>query len=438
MRQHHISVLFLLLLVICLYYLTHVQLLETFSTSAPVFLLIDIHNLTQQNEQLNEADEQYQSIINQYINILSQQNYDTFNKDIMIETDTFKRFSTGFMHHVLRHTSIVFIGDSIQYYWVNFIISQLHMYSLNQSHVPYQNKTLDVAAILTYFTHNSRLSIEPRLLNAFLTIFDEERKDYYPLNSYGASVIDGLFTFNITNSVYFWWQDLIPYDSPSYTQYLNHPHRFINVIVHNFGALHLLHLYPWRTFQTKRTPGAIIHLEQHFEFVMESIASNTDVRCVIFRAVNPVCDNRYHRDYKTAATFYHSIANLSSMDLLSNNVTRRCIEEYSLTSKQVLRYEYNNRKDYVPYSLLGIDLCSSKYTLLDWGVDQINERMSNWIYNKQKVMNDTMVKLIYLDVNKLYKNRCGYSRSNDGRHYKPLEPVSSVVLLNVVDKFCKV
>ena len=68
---------------------------------------------------LNDTSYNYQDIINFYLQILSKQNYDSFNDDILIKFNTtdssflFHKFSHEYLDQIVDKKSLLAIGDSI-------------------------------------------------------------------------------------------------------------------------------------------------------------------------------------------------------------------------------------------------------------------------------------------------------------------------------------
>ena len=132
---------------------------NNFNTLSDSPIIIDPNTILDSTVPSNDESESiwYQSLLDNFIDILSQKDYDTFNQDIEIDGIIFKHFSHQFMYHVLLNNSVLLVGDSIVHKLFQFMISGVNDYDLYTNH---HNRH---PLILETIEHNS--------FNQSLTIF---------------------------------------------------------------------------------------------------------------------------------------------------------------------------------------------------------------------------------------------------------------------------
>eukprot|EP01083_Nonionella_stella_P093449 261910_1 len=382
---------------------------------------IELHN---ESHPFTKEPSHHQWITSEYITNLSLHNYDAFNEELIIKAQddasyVFPKFSHQLLYDVFTNQSILLLGDSIMDYFCRFIAAQIYNYQLMRMH----NNTLSDDALnhlktqLTTFNH--RLSISSGY-HSYLLIFNvssnnlQNAMEYFH-KAYGWSKFQNIHRWTGYH-----------FDQRNIMQNLARRLRTndemkINVIYSN-----------------KLKIDTLIHLESMFDTMVDAAVNNQYVKCIIFRPVNPICSNRYAHfrkfDYANATQFFNSIANISHEALIQNDIMKQCMDEYNITSGETVYVNYSyNHSGFEPYVIKGIDFCNTKYTLLNYGAMQVNDRMSKYVQNKQKAIEDSELKLFYADFFALYRNWCQYS---DTIHFQHLEAVQLSVITNIVHNFC--
>ena len=204
----------------------------------------------------------------------------------------------------------------------------------------------------------------------------------------------------------------------------------LNVLFIDFQLIHATHLSPARKME-KFAVDMIINMEAHFDKIIEiGIKYKDRMKCIIFRPPNPICKEKYDGNWIKLSKIYEDIIpNLNETGLRNITQLKGCLRDNKLKWNETYGY-YGDRN----ISIRGIDICA-KYTLTQVGVKEIEKRMKSYVYKRQnEIYKEYQLKLIYLDYVTLFKDKCNLTK--DGRHYPQLLPVQSMVLFNIIQKWC--
>eukprot|EP01084_Bolivina_argentea_P082485 149357_1 len=387
-----------------------------------------------------------QDVIDKFIIVLSQQNYDKFNDDITLDNYLFQKFSYRSMYNALYNNSILFVGDSIVYYFYSFILSRLNDFDLYYNKNNTQPEIVEIMNNKNNTFHN-RLSLKNGFHKKYWNIFNGSHRmlkfmKWSKTKQYTLTNIRNLtahntfwhhsFFDNEINLTYYQHWILQPslYNKILFQHMNKRMEIKYNIIYINFAALHLLHLYPKRKYGTSGTGqlNMLINIEKYFDEIIEIALKLNNVKCIIFRSSQAICKDKYVGKFKELVQLYTN-------DSIDDNITNDCYKSNSINPTQIyLNYSYNYN-NYSNFIINGYDLCSSKWTLTNNGSMNLNERMRKYITLKQNTLNRKL-KLIFFDAFKLYVNRCQYTAITDGRHYHRLLPVQMMAFANIINNFC--
>eukprot|EP01083_Nonionella_stella_P263756 895602_1 len=383
---------------------------------------------------------QIQHIVDQYIDVLSNQSYDTFNGEIKIPGNhKFQKFSMEFINRSYHQIKLLIIGDSVARGLFNFLLTQLHNYKLSKSY----SNTHSVNLQLNQFRDKLSYSMSFKS-NEFEYIFNPKvNKRQHMVNAsksgYWITYNKSLNWWNYENLHFWHWWNAWPN-----VTYMNDGNivwkNVVNNIVHNFGGLHQLHMHPCRPYPREAIPN-IVTMESYMEATIDKAAANNHIKCFIIRNTNPICHDKFKGCYKEKIKRYYAMQNLTTSQIKNLTHFQECIKEYNISvDKMYTNYSYRDHGMEFNHNQIinGVDLCSMKYTMSNFGANSLNQRMATFIKQKQIKMttNNVSMRLIYFDGNKLLQNRCQYTTEGDGRHYNHAEPVEVIAFFNIINSYC--
>eukprot|EP01084_Bolivina_argentea_P082486 149358_1 len=367
------------------------QIFSTNMTIVPTKInFVTVPTISISNQQLQ------QDIIDKFMMELCKVNYDGI-EDIFVENYIFEKFSYNLLSNSLYNNSILFVGDSVVQLSYEFIVSEL-------------NKSNDTINSYFIYKENNQFPWDTVNYNTFY---------------------DGNVFMNLT--FYHHW---ILREPSIYKEMLtkfiyNTLHIKYNVIYINFASTHLFHLFPWRELNM----NMLLNLETYFDEII-NISSQLKVKCIIFRSAQSICSKKYTAKYKLAVTYFNYLKNNISTTNITNSTINDCYDKYSINATKIyLNYSYNNFNNYNDFIINGYDLCSYKWTLTNDGSSNLNKRIKQYIDYKRFQLKNKL-KLFYLNIFKVYFERCEFTPINDGRHYRKLQPIQSMTLLNTIHNFC--
>eukprot|EP01083_Nonionella_stella_P295307 1003666_1 len=384
-----------------------------------------------------------QQVVDKYIDLLSRQSYDTFNEEITIQNtnQTFQRFSMEFINTTYHQIKLLIIGDSVTCSLFNFLLTQIHNHKLSKSPTYNFPSTHTVNLQLKEFRH--KLSYPMRLNHdQFENIFNpqvNQRQNVFQARQsrYWITWNESVNWWNYEN-LYYWWDH---WPNISHLNDSNTVWKYaVDNIVHNFGGLHQLHLHPSRKYDVEGI-HRILTMETYMEDTIDKAAANHNIKCFIIRNTNPVCQDKFTGPYAATIQRYYAMQNLTTSQIKNLPNFQDCIKAYHLSVDKIYaNYSYRDHGMTSRHNNIidGMDLCSIKYTLSNFGANALNQRMATFVRQKQIKMtnNNVTMKLFYLDGNKLLQHRCQYTAERDGRHYHQIVPVQVLALFNIINSFC--
>ena len=340
------------------------------------------------NDKIDKLQPNYQHIIDHLVIELSMRDYKKWNDDIIVDGVDFKSFSKSFMESALFNRSLYFHGDSIIFYVVWSILA--------------------VAAEAVHL--NSFL-----YLNNSTERFPDFFKACCSAEFAATQTVDGYKGLFLD---YFQHKYIFPETKHSI-------HSF-DAIYTNLGLTHALHFYPQRD---AALPELLKHTETFIDRFID-YAVNTESKCLIFRALNPIAESRYNGGYKRLSERYHednAVLNGNEYEQLIAG----CLERLNMTENEIIH-------ETPIYNISGGEICR-KYSLSYQGSGNLNERLRKYVMWRQGQFERNQninLKIIFLNAFALFDGHDENSPMGDGRHYTQIKTVEMYALFNVIHKWC--
>eukprot|EP01084_Bolivina_argentea_P292899 503669_1 len=390
-----------------------------------------------------------QYVIDNFIYELSTKEYSIWNENMIINTTLWHKFTPELLLSILAsNISILYDGDSVIRHHIVIVFYILHYYFIEPNNIHRSDAFLSTNnfSTLFYCKKPSKTGVinQPYIKKHYYTYIN----DLYPYSFHN-------YSFKIRYRGYLGNQS-------SMQTYLNQEQT--NIIYTDLNTLHGLHLFPIRI--EDKFVNVTMFIEKRIDEIVNNAIGHSNVKCLIVRSNNPICADKFEKEYKWMSLWYDVMNNNknssyidSVTDYVSNDTVLVNITEGVNHKHFILRKKdfYASEKfenivqqclDYVKHDLDQIlyesNVTNIKVTAYDWckkyvftsdGTKYVAERIRKYVHMKQTLIGNKL-RLLFLDAYKLFNNHCEFTGPMDGRHYDQIKPVELYSFTNIVQKFC--
>eukprot|EP01083_Nonionella_stella_P108023 313618_1 len=401
-----------------------------------------------------------QHTIDTLMNSLSSKDYSTWNKDLNIGNETWRKFTPDLLLDTLTHSKIFFNGDSLMHQLVGTLFYILHcsFVSTNRSEIDpldlFFKSNYSQLHLIRYKSTRANDDTHLQVLDRMGRIFDNYRSLLqFPGQSFQIKdrVLDIMM-----------WSRLFQQDIGHGLQNMRKNNTLSDVLYTDLFLLHGLHLYPVRN-ELNATIG--LHLSDILTILkLNTIvdkaykyAVSLNLKCLIVRTPNPICNDKYINDYRFMSRWYdflnapHHLPGVlpkKSTTLIERNgftlntndlrppwesqavrfgtMVNECVDFFSTIGEQKLQDMSLSLEEYC-----------RKYTLSYSGTQVLSDAVIRAVTRTQELLSNNTTKLLLLDAFKLFDGHCYATQMKDGRHYLKIKLVEFYALTNMIRNHCQ-